>query len=79
MPVSSILGINKLDSTWEASAPFLFCVHHKDDYPKGNSEMGPDASLRGRNIGGDFQGKDGWNMYHGDIVPGFPEQAMCSG
>lgn len=34
--------------------------------------MGPDASLAGRNIGQDFAGKDGWNMYHGDTVPGFP-------
>lgn len=34
--------------------------------------MGPDASLQGRNIGNDFVMKDGWRMYHGDKVPGFP-------
>jgi redox-sensitive bicupin YhaK (pirin superfamily) len=34
--------------------------------------MGPDASLAGRNIGQDFARKDGWNMYHGSTVPGFP-------
>ena len=28
--------------------------------------------LAGRNIGQDFAGKDGWSMYHGDTVPGFP-------
>ncbi len=34
--------------------------------------MGPDASLSGRTIGMDFAGKDGWRMYHGDTIPGFP-------
>jgi redox-sensitive bicupin YhaK (pirin superfamily) len=35
--------------------------------------MGPAASLAGRNIGQDFEGRDGWRMYHGDVVPGFPQ------
>src|SRR5687767_8549893 len=34
--------------------------------------MGPAASLAGRELGQDFAGKDGWRMYHGDVVPGFP-------
>ena len=34
--------------------------------------MGPDASLAGRNIGQDFDLKDGWRMYHGKTIPGFP-------
>jgi redox-sensitive bicupin YhaK (pirin superfamily) len=34
--------------------------------------MGPAAPLAGRNLGQDFQGKDGWRMYHGLAVPGFP-------
>ena len=34
--------------------------------------MGPLASLAGRDIGQDFTPKDGWLMYHGDKVPGFP-------
>jgi quercetin 2,3-dioxygenase len=57
---------------WRTFDPFLFCVHHKDDYPAGNAALGPTASLAGRSIGQDFAGKDGWNMYHGDAVPGFP-------
>lgn len=57
---------------WPTLDPFLFCVHHLDHYPPGNAEMGPDASLEGRRIGMDFEGLDGWRMYHGDVVPGFP-------
>ncbi|NBT91973.1 MAG: pirin family protein, partial [Betaproteobacteria bacterium] len=41
-------------------------------YPAGNAQMGPQASLEGRDIGQDFAGKDGWRMYHGNTVPGFP-------
>lgn len=57
---------------WVTADPFLFCVHHDDHYPAGNEHMGPVASLDGRNIGQDFGGKDGWSMYHGEQVPGFP-------
>ncbi len=57
---------------WQTFDPFLFCVHHLDLYPPGNEAMGPAASLAGREIGMDFEGKDGWRMYHGDVVPGFP-------
>jgi quercetin 2,3-dioxygenase len=58
---------------WVTVDPFLFCVHHDDAYPAGNADMGPSASLAGRRIGMDFEGKDGWRMYHGDRVPGFPQ------
>jgi redox-sensitive bicupin YhaK (pirin superfamily) len=57
---------------WATFDPFLFCVHHRDAYPAGNPQLGPVATLEGRNIGEDFANKDGWNMYHGDVVPGFP-------
>ena len=69
---SSILAVKALNFPWETSDPFLFCVHHADFYPKGNEQMGPDASLTGRSIGNDFTVKDGWRMYHGSKVPGFP-------
>jgi redox-sensitive bicupin YhaK (pirin superfamily) len=64
--------IRPLASPWETADPFLFCVYHQDAYPAGNEAMGPAASLAGRDIGQDFAGKDGWRMYHGDTVPGFP-------
>src|SRR5439155_25500450 len=57
---------------WPTVDPFLFCVHHQDAYPAGNDQLGPAASLAGRNLGADFGSKDGWNMYHGTVVPGFP-------
>lgn len=58
---------------WPTVDPFLFCVHHLDHYPQGNSSFGPQASLAGRSLGNDFQPRDGWRMYHGSTVPGFPE------
>lgn len=61
-----------LGFVWPTLDPFLFCVHHVDAYPAGNGRLGPKASLEGRSIGADFGGKDGWNMYHGEDVPGFP-------
>lgn len=67
-----VLKILPLGFPWQTQDPFLFCVHHMDAYPRGNAQMGPDASLAGRPIGQDFNGKDGWRMYHGSRVPGFP-------
>ncbi|MBP9111913.1 MAG: pirin family protein [Polyangiaceae bacterium] len=72
-PRSSVLSRTPLGFPWQTSDPFLFCVHHNDAYPAGNEAMGPAASLEGRNIGQDFAGKDGWSMYHGEVVPGFPQ------
>jgi redox-sensitive bicupin YhaK (pirin superfamily) len=68
-----VLETLPLGFPWVCVDPFLFCVHHLDRYPKGNAALGPDAPLAGRNIGMDFEGKDGWRMYHGDVVPGFPQ------
>lgn len=68
-----VLETKRLGFPWETVDPFLFCVHHDDAYPKGNETMGPAASLAGRKIGQDFEGKDGWRMYHGQTIPGFPQ------
>lgn len=72
MMPAEIKRVFALDFQWPTLDPFLFCVHHDDAYPRGNEHMGPEASLEGRNIGQDFEGKDGWRMYHGSKVPGFP-------
>lgn len=69
---SFVRSVSPLGSVWKTADPFLFCVHHQDAYPEGNEHLGPATPLSGRNIGSDFEGKDGWRMYHGDTVPGFP-------
>ncbi|MBY0427486.1 MAG: pirin family protein [Cytophagales bacterium] len=73
MTTSPIKSLIPLGFPWKTQDPFLFCVHHEDDYPKGNAVLGPAASLSGRNIGQDFgPNPDNWRMYHGEKVPGFP-------
>lgn len=72
MDKKNVLQIRPLGFQWETKDPFLFCVHHEDDFPAGNEHMGPIDSLEGRHIGQDFVIKDGWRMYHGQKVPGFP-------
>ncbi|MBY0409643.1 MAG: pirin family protein [Burkholderiaceae bacterium] len=67
-----ILNAQPLGSQWPTLDPFLFCAHHDDAYPAGDGAFGPAATLQGRQIGSDFSRKDGWSMYHGDSVPGFP-------
>lgn len=58
---------------WDTQDPFLFCVHHEDHFPVGNENMGPAKSyFKGRQLGDDFIIKDGFRMYHGKVVPGFP-------
>ncbi|MEJ5989387.1 pirin family protein [Ramlibacter sp. PS3R-8] len=71
-PTSPVLSVQPLGFPWVTADPFLFCAYHDDAYPRGNGAMGPAASLAGRDIGQDFSRKDGWSMYHGDSVPGFP-------
>lgn len=67
-----IINIQPLGFMWPTIDPFLFCVHHHDHYPAGNEIMGPAVSLGGRNLGQDFTVRDGWRMYHGRRIPGFP-------
>ncbi len=69
----AILSTIPLGFVWQTPDPFLFCVHHRDDYPPGNENLGPAAPLTDRNLGNDFEGQDGWRMYHGQAVPGFPQ------
>ena len=69
---NKIIGIQPIGSQWQVENPFLFSAHHKDFYPKGNKDQGVSVSLKGRDIHNDFSNKDGFSMYHGDNVPGFP-------
>jgi|SRR5665213_1381171 len=67
-----VLKADPLGFPWPCLDPFLFCAWHNDQFPAGNAALGPAADLKGRDIGQDFDSKDGWNMYHGSTVPGFP-------
>ena len=69
----TVLQTFQLGFQWPTVDPFLFCAHHDDAYPAGNGSLAPAVSLSGRDIGSDFSGLDGWNMYHGSSVPGFPQ------
>lgn len=73
MITDPIIKINALGFQWETADPFLFCVHHEDNFPAGNEVMGPSNEyFKGRHLGDDFIIKDGFRMYHGKTVPGFP-------
>jgi len=70
----AILSRQPIDGLrWPVLDPFLFCAHHDDAYPAGDGQMGLQAvALDERELGSDFSGKDGFSMYHGEHVPGFP-------
>ncbi len=72
MNTSPILQIAPLGFQWECIDPFLFCAHHEDDFPEGNVNCGPSVPIDDRSLGDDFIIKDGFRMYHGKTVPGFP-------
>lgn len=73
MDNKKVVLVEPLGFPWKTEDPFLFSVHHRDEYPKGNDKLGLDRDqLQGRNIGQDFVVKDGFRMYHGSMVPGFP-------
>jgi redox-sensitive bicupin YhaK (pirin superfamily) len=70
---NAVLDLVELGFQWEGLDPFIMTMHHVDHYGRGNAAQGATESLVGRRIGSDFAGIDGWNMYHGDVVPGFPQ------
>lgn len=72
MSSSVVLSIGRIGFHWETANPFLFCAHHHDAFPRGNAAQGPAVPLLGRDLGSDFSGQDGFSMYHGETVPGFP-------
>lgn len=69
---SPILHVERLERPWQTLDPFLVVAHHDDHYPRANGALGPDADLAVRPPGNDFTSIDGWNMYFGRTVPGFP-------
>ena len=53
---TSILSKVSLPETgpWPTEDPFLFCVHHNDNYPAAKDDLSPNVSLSGRHLGNDF-------------------------
>ncbi len=72
--MTAVLEHISLGFPWTCLDPFLFTVHHLDLYPQGHEHQGPAPELlAGRPVGTDFTYQDGWSMYHGDKIPGFPQ------
>jgi redox-sensitive bicupin YhaK (pirin superfamily) len=72
--MSAVIATVPLGLHWPTLDPFLFCAHHNDHFPPGNEAQGvDDSALLGRQVGSDFTIRDGWRMYHGRTVPGFPQ------
>src|SRR5947209_15776321 len=67
-----VLQTVPLGQQWPTIDPFLFCAHHDDAYPPGNESLAPAVPIDDRELGMDFSAADGWSMYHGRVVPGFP-------
>jgi redox-sensitive bicupin YhaK (pirin superfamily) len=68
-----ILRNEALSRPWPGTDPFLFCAHHLDRYPAAQADQGlAPQQLGGRALGSDFSRLDGFSMYHGTRVPGFP-------
>lgn len=61
---------------WDVEDPFTFVSHHEDDYPPGNAQQAPPMQeIGGRDLGRDYKSRFGYRMYHGKVVPGFPNHA----
>ena len=68
-----ILETAHLERPWAGVDPFLFCAYHIDRYPRGDGALGIAPEMLGdRLLGNDFSALNGYSMYHGNTVPGFP-------
>ena len=67
-----ILRVEPLGFPWQTVDPFLFCVHHDDAYPARQRAARPGRVARRPRPRQDFEGKDGWRMYHGDVGARLP-------
>ncbi len=58
-----IYNITPITFRLDLKDPFLFTAHNIDHFPAANTDMGPKTAAE----------KDEFNMYYGDVVPGFPK------
>lgn len=64
MSDSNIYSIQPIEFRLDLKDPFLFTAHHIDHFPKGNDQLGPTIPSTPEKP---------YQMYYGDVVPGFPE------
>ena len=71
-----VLKYAEFDMHWDTENPFLFVSHHRDDYPEGNRQQAPPYDMIAwRDLGHDYKKHNGFRMYKGKVVPGFPMHA----
>jgi redox-sensitive bicupin YhaK (pirin superfamily) len=69
----AVLRYVDFDIHWDTEDPFIFVSHHRDNYPKGNSQQAPPYDMIAwRDLGHDYKKHNGFRMYKGKVVPGFP-------
>ena len=68
----SIKNVDKMEFQLHVLNPYVVAFHHRDDFPRGNNEMGPRKMPQGKNSGEDFDPRSDWRMYYGEKTPGFP-------
>ncbi len=72
----AVLKYVDFDIHWDTEDPFIFVSHHRDNYPKGNSQQAPPYDMIAwRDLGHDYKKHNGFRMYKGKVVPGFPMHA----
>lgn len=59
----SILSIVPVEFRLDLKDPFIVTAHHIDHFPAANAEMRPQTAAKNKEF----------NMYYGDVVPGFSE------
>lgn len=58
-----IYSVVPIEFRLDLKDPFIFCAHHIDHFPKANANLGPLSPALNNE----------YNMYYGEVVPGFPE------
>lgn len=71
-----VLRYIDFDMHWDTEDPFTFVSHHRDNYPMGNSQQAPPYDMIAwRDLGHDYRKHNGFRMFNGKVVPGFPMHA----